>query len=284
MTSAMGEDVDGHAVGKIKSSLDLVINVEVTDIEIIDCVVSNVKVSSVEKGDDIILTMKVLNKGNVRLYPQVLFNVWDFDQSNILHEEDFFGKEILPTTEEILEFRIKSGILDISQYWSDVSVPDCIYSSLFTFDILEEGALSAKGLLLSILTKKEVEVKETVPIEVNFKNTGEKEVEAQFKGKITREGKIVQVLESEKSLVSVEDFEKFYFYFTPEKAGKYIISGRVYYSGKKTFESSAVLEVVSSGISVMPLVYIIFIILIGILFYKIRRERKIYLKKLKYLK
>jgi len=284
MTSATGEDIEGHAVGKIKSSLDLVINVEVTDVEIVDCVVSNVKVSSVEKGDDIVLTMDILNKGNIRLYPQVLFHVWDFDQTSILHEKDFFGNEILPTTKESIEFRVKSGIFNVGQYWSDVSVPDCVYNSLLTFDILEQGALSARGLLLSILTKKEAKIEETVPIEVNFKNVGEKEVEAQFKGKVTREGKIVQILESEKALVSVNEIEKFYFYFTPERAGKYIISGRVYYSGKKTFESSAVLEVVSNGFSVMPLVYGLFIILIGILFYKIRKERKKYFMRLKHLK
>ena len=284
MTSSTGEEIENHAVGKIKSTLDLLINVEVTDIEIIDCSVSDVRVSSVEKGDDIVLSMDVLNKGNVRLYPQVLFNVWDFDQDIILFEDEFFGKEILPTTEEVLEFRIKSGIFDVSQYWSGISVPDCIYNSLLTFDILEEGALSAKGLLLSILTKKEADAGETVPIEVNFKNVGEKEVEAQFKGKVSREGKIIQVLESEESLVSIDDIEKFYFYFTPERSGKYVISGRVYYSGKKTFESSAVLEVIGNNFSIMPVVYVLFIIFIGILFYKIRKERKIYLKKLKYLK
>jgi hypothetical protein len=218
------------------------------------------------------------------LYPQVFFNVWDFDQTEVLFDESFFGKEILPTTEETLEFRVKSNFFDIGQHWSEISVPDCVFESLYTFDVLEEGSLSASGLLLSILSKKTAEVKETVPIEINFKNVGEKEVEAYFQGKVTRDGKIIQVLESEKSFVPVDTIEKFQFYFTPQKAGKHIISGRVYYAGKKTFESSASVEVGSKGFSFAPLIYGVFILAIFVLFFKIRKERKLYLKKLKYLK
>lgn len=284
MTSATGEDLEGHAVGKIRSTLDLSIKVEVTDVEVIECDVSNVKVSSVEKGDDILISMDVLNRGNVRLYPQVFFNVWDFDQTEVLFDDSFYGKEILPTTEEPLEFRVKSNFFDIGQHWSEISVPDCVYESLLTFDVLEEGSLSASGLLLSILSKKSADVKETVPVEVNFKNVGEKEVEAYFKGKVTRDGKIIQVLESEKSFVPVEEIEKFQFYFTPQKSGKHIISGRVYYAGKKTFESSASVEVGSGSFSFAPLIYGVFILAIFVLFYKIRKERKLYLKKLEYLK
>ncbi len=284
MTSSTGENLEGQAVGKIRSTLDLAIKVEVTDVEVIECDVSNVKISSVEKGDDILISMDVLNRGNVKLYPQVFFNVWDFDQTEVLFDDSFFGEEILPTTEKPLEFRVKSNFFEVGQHWSEVSVPDCVYDSLFTFDILEEGSLSASGLLLSILSKKTAEVKETIPIEINFKNVGEKEVEAYFKGKVTRDGKIIQVLESEKSFVSVDKIEKFHFYFTPQKAGKHIISGRVYYSGKKTFESSASIEVGSGKFSFMPIVYGFFILAIFVLFFKIRKERKLYLKKLKYLK
>ena len=283
-TSAIGEEIEGEAVGKIKSTLDLAINVEVTDIEIVKCSVSNVRVSSPEKGEDIILSMDVLNEGNVKLFPNVLFNVWDSDQTSILSENSFVGEELLPTTENSLNFRIKSGIFDVGQYWADLSVPQCIYSSLLTFDILEEGALSANGLLLSILTKKEAQVMETIPIEASFKNVGEKEVKAHFEGEISFNGKIVQVLKSEESFVPIGEIEKFRFYFTPQKSGKYLISGRVFYSGKKTFETNTFFEVSGNNFSYWIFVYVLLLGLIGFLFYKIKKERRRYLRKLKDLR
>ena len=282
-TSAVGENIEGEAVGKIVSSLDLWVNVTITDIEIIDCTVSNVEVISVEKGDDVILRMNILNNGNVRLRPKVLFNIWDFNQVSVLDNFEFFSKEILPTTEERVEFRVKSGVLDLGQYWSDLSVVECLYDSVLTFDILEEGALKSKGVLLSILTLKKVKIKETIPIEVNFKNIGEKEISAQFKGKISREGKVVQILESEESLVGINEIEQFQFYFTPEKSGKYVISGRVYYSGKKTFESSTAFDV-EGGIDWVQLVSIVLVFVVLTLIYKIRKERLRFKMKLKHLK
>jgi hypothetical protein len=283
MTSPTGEDIEGHAVGKISSSLDLYVKVEVTDVEIVQCKVSKVKLISVEEGEDILLKMNILNEGNIRLRPKVFFNVWDYDQLSILDYNEFYSQEILPTTEKEVEFRISSKGLDLGQYWSDLSVVECLYDSLLTFDILEEGALSSNIALLSILTHKTAKIKETVPIEVNFKNIGEKEVVAQFKGKVTREGKIVQILESEEVRISVDELEKFGFYFTPERGGKYIVTGRIYYGGKKTFESNAVLEV-EGGFNPVPLIYFFLFLSILILSFKIRQEKKRFKMKLRHLK
>jgi len=176
----------------------------------------------------------------------------------------------------------------LGQYWSSVSVLECYSNELLTFDILKEGALTVKGELLGILTPGKMNVGDTTTIIVNFKNQGEKEVEAQFKGKISLGGRIVQILESEKLNIGINEVDKFNFYFTPQKAGQYVISGRVYYSGKKTFESSAILEAISDKNFIsklfLPFIYICFILVISILFYKIRKERKIYLNKLRGLR
>ena len=111
----------------------------------------------------------------------------------------------------------------------------------------------------------------------NFKNTGEKEVDAQFKGKITRGNEIIQLLESEIEKVPRGQTNDFNFYFTPEKSGEYIISGRVYYSSKKTFESSTEINVISKEISlksgILLLVYVLLILSIFYLIFKIRKER-----------
>jgi hypothetical protein len=288
MTSGFGGGIEGHAVGIIRSALDLSITAEVTDIEVVECSATNFKVNSVEKGDDVVFSFRIANNGNIKLNPRVTVDIWDQDQISIVKSQEFTEKDILPTIEDNFEVRIKSEELDLGQYWADISVIDCYDSQTLTFDILEPGALKAEGVLLNILTKKEAEVDETVPIEIGFKNTGEKEVEAQFKGKVTLGEKIIQVLETEKLNVPISEIGKFNLFFTPKKEGRYVISGRVFYSGKKTFESSAVLNVFSKKLKlssvIAPLVYIVLIFFIAVLFYKIRKERRAYLNKLKRLR
>jgi len=260
----------------------------VTDVEIVDCSAYGFKVQSAEEGDDIVFSFDISNSGNIRLKPRIIIDIWDQDQISIVKTEEFSNKEILPTLKDEFVVRVKSNDLEIGQYWADVSVIDCYSSQTLTFDVLEEGALKADGVLTSILTRKTAEVDETVPIKVGFKNTGEKEVEAYFKGQITFGEKIIQILETDRFTVLVSESEEFNLFFTPKQVGKYVISGRVFYSSKRTFESSTVLNVVTKKFQlsylVTPLIYIVLIVLILFLFYKIRKEKKLYINKLKHLK
>ncbi len=286
MTSSLGEGVEGHAVGVVRSSLDLAVNIEIIDTEIIDCRVSKVGVDSAEKGDDILFTFKILNNGNVRLDPEILIDIWDQDQVSIVDNVDYSAEEILPTQENEFVVRVPSSKLDVAQYWADVSVLECYSSNLLTFDVLAEGALKANGVLLRVLSRDSANVGETVPVEASFKNTGEKEVDAQFKGTVTRNEKVVQILESPISNVLKDDIEKFTFFFTPQDEGRYVVSGRVYYSGKKTFEKSAVVEVFSEG-GFPYLIIVLYLFVVGLivyLIYKIRKERGSYSRKLRRLK
>ncbi len=287
MTSDLGDGVEGHAVGIIRTSLDLSIIVEVTDIEVRSCRAYEFNVESVEKGDDVVFNFEVDNRGNIKLKPRITIDIWDMDQIEILESKEFSNEEILPTTKKQFEVRMSSNDLDLGQYWADVSVIDCYSKETLTFDVLEPGALKAEGVLLSILTNKSAGVGDTVPIEAAFKNTGEKEVEAYFKGKVSLGDKIVQILETDKINVPIDKIEYFNLFFTPGDAGRYVISGRVFYSSKKTFESSTVLEVFAETFSLrgvlVVLAYAALIAIIGILFFKIRKERKSYSNKLRIL-
>ncbi|MBD3253352.1 hypothetical protein GF386_06470 [Candidatus Pacearchaeota archaeon] len=287
-TGAFGTGVKGHAVGVVRSNLDLKIDVSVTDVEIVRCSASNFNVESVEKGDNIVFSVEISNTGNVRLKPNVVVDIWDRDQISIVKKEDFLGDEILPSKEEKAYFRVDSDTFDTGQYWSDISVIECYASKLLTFDILDQGALKAEGSLLGIVTKRKVKLGERVPISVKFKNTGEKEVEAYFKGRISLGDELVQILESDKLLVPISETSDFNFYYAPGRIGRYTIDGRVFYSSKRTFESSAIFEVFSERSNyknfLIYTVYITFIFLILFLFYKIRKERRLLNLKLKNLK
>lgn len=274
--STQGQGEEGHAVSVVRSVLDVYVTVEVTDKEIIRCDAGSYTARTAEQGDDIVFKVNVTNTGNVRLSPDMIIDIWDDAQLNIVKKVSIKGEEILPTTEETLTVRVDSNDLEISQYWADFSVVDCLSSSLLTFDVLEEGALKADGILLNILTIDEVGVGETVPIEVNFKNVGEKEVNSQFRGQITKSGRIVQVLESPYLTTEVEEVDKFNFFFTPKEPGQYLITGRVFYSSKRTFELSTAINVLSSPASkiLLSIVYTLLIASAIFLFVRIRRERR----------
>jgi hypothetical protein len=287
-TGDMGSGVEDHFVGIVKSTLNLKISLIVTDIESLECSVSSLSVDSAEQGDDILFHADISNNGNVKLRPNVNIGLWDQEQISKVGNFEFHLDEILPTTKANFTLRVKSSGLEIGQYWAEFLSRECYFSQTLTFDILKEGALKASGILSGIATKKSAQLGETVLLLAKFKNTGEKEIDAQFKGQISKDGKIVQILDSEKVNVGILRTNDFSFYFTPGKTGKYVISGRVYYSGKKTFESSTTIDIFSKKFKfsslILPLVYLFLALLIFYMGFKIRKERKAYSEKLRRIK
>lgn len=280
-SSSNNDELEGHAVGIIQSTIDLKINVVVTDDEIKKCVASDFSVMSSEKGEDIIFSFNIKNNGNILISPKVFLNIFDDEKIEMLKNKEFIAGGISPTKKEHFEFRVNSNDLDISQYWTEISVPECEGSDLLTFDILKEGMIQSKGVLLNILMNKNGKVGEVVPIEIGFKNTGDKDVFAKFLGTVSFDGEIVSYLESDEIEVQRGKISKFNLHFNPEKKGRYIVSGKVIYNGKRTYEKSSSVEILSSGLSVNYLVYGIFILMIFVLLYKIREEKNKIRRKLK---
>ncbi len=287
MDQSTGTIEENKATSIVLPVIDLFINIEITDQEYFECIASNFKVNSTEQGEDIVFSEKIKNLGNTRIHPQIKIDIWDSNQIEILKSQTFTSEEIKPTTEKQINLKMSSKGLKIGQYWAEVSVMDCYASQLLTFDILETGALRADGILNSIVSNPWITAGDTSLIEAMFTNTGEKEVEARFKGKIIFGDKTTQILESEKTNVPIGKSTQFQFYFTPKKPGRYIISGRVFYDNKKTFEKATIVNVKSSHFNwknfLKESIYIILIIGIIYLIYKIKKEKTIYKTKIKRL-
>ncbi|MCK4997505.1 hypothetical protein KAS08_04320 [Candidatus Pacearchaeota archaeon] len=282
--SELGEGVEGFATGLVIPTLDVYVTVQITDQESISCQATSFKVTSAEQGDDIIFSLDVLNTGNIRISPQITFDIWDQDSINLVKQVEFSDVEIIPTKRESLLIKIPSDGLEVGQYWVDMSAIDCYASQTLTFDILEVGALRAFGSLDRIIVAPWADIDEIVPIAASFKNAGEKPLDAKFVGKITFKNKIIQLIESEESLfVPINEQSNFQFYFTPRKAGKYVISGRVFYDNKRTYEQSTILNVKSKGVTIGSVTrtsaYFILILIIATLIFKIHKERKSYISK-----
>lgn len=272
------EGKQGHATGKILAALDVVITVEITDLEVFACEAKNFKIDSVEKGEELKIELDFLNKGNIRVSPKVVVDIWDLEYSQIVKTLDLVGSEVLPTKTEKVAFSADTNELEVMQYWAEVSAVECYASEVLTFDIFEPGTLRAEGIITGIASMTWTSEGEIVPITVNFKNTGEKEIVSQFKGQITLDGKIVQLLEGEQTSVPVNEATNFTFFFTPGKEGKYIVSGRVFYEKKRTFEASTVVNVTAKDSlmkkAFLVIAYIAFSIVVLMLLYKIRKEKR----------
>jgi hypothetical protein len=284
-SSLTGNVQQGNAVGLVRAVLDVAITVEVTDYEILECSASAFSVESAEQGDDIVFKLNVNNRGNIRLNPDVIIDIWDQEQVEIVKSITLRGGEVLPTREGSLELRVESDDFDFDQYWADIEVPDCYSSDTLTFDVYEPGALKASGILVRLTSSVWAEVGNTIPISALFENNGEKNVDARFEGRITRDGRIIQVLESTEQEVLRGEETNFTFFFTPERAGKYIASGRVFYDKKRTFEASTVMNVRPKSFTLKTaliyLFYLVVLVLIGYLIVKIRRERRRYASKVR---
>lgn len=287
-TSSDPEGVEGQATGIINAALDLYSEVEITDVEYLLCRAGNFNVESAEKGDNILFKLNVYNQGNIRLYPTIKIDIWDRDRISIIKQVEFSNDMIIPTTEKEVIIPVSSSDLEIGQYWAEITSVECYASETLTFDVLEEGALKAQGTLLSVISPPWIKIGDTTLIEAVFENTGEKTVNARFKGEITLGSKIVQILESEISSVEIGERETFKFYFTPKEEGRYIVNGVVFYDGKRTFEKSTVINVEKDGIKwgkiKIYLIYLILIVAIAYLAYRIKREKAIETKMRRRLK
>ncbi len=274
---------EGSAASVVRAVVDVTIKVEITDLEIFACNAGGYSVTSVEQGDETLFEVDITNNGNIRFRPEFQATIWDQEQVSIVDEISLRGDTLLPTQTQRMQFSVPTGEYDIDQYWVDVRVPDCFSEDLLTFDVLEPGALKADGVITSMHSVVWANVDDTIPIFVEFDNIGEKIITARFEGQIQRDGAIVQLLNSEPTQVPVGQHTNFTFYFTPRTAGQYIASGRVFYDAKRTFPSSTVINVQSSGFSWGSigtfLVYALIITFIAFILYKINTEKRRYRKK-----
>lgn len=269
---------EGHATGTIIGVLEVAITVEIVDQEAKACTASQFTVDSVEQNEDLVFKVNVTNDGNIRISPEVSIEIWDQEQINLIKADTFFVNSILPTKTVSAERKVQTTDLETGQYWAKVSAAECLSEDLLTFDILEPGTLKADGIFMTMYGPPKAQVGDTLPITAVFKNTGQKDVEAQFKGRVEKEGKIVQVLESEKISVPINEKVNFTLYFTPQKDGKYVARGRIFYDKKRTFELSTPFSVIAkknnlTGI-LLTAMYVVVILIILTLIYKVRKERR----------
>jgi hypothetical protein len=275
---------EGGAGSVVLASVALRIEIGITDQQDISCRAGAFEIYSTEIGDPITISAIIYNDGNVRFAPEINIEFWDQTQENIITKKIIYGDTFLPTTRAQFTRSIPNE-LPLGQYWTYVTMPECQFSQLLTFDVLEKGSIADSGDYVGIRVNDYAYTGDTVPIIAVFKNTGPRQVEAKFKGQIKNmdTNKIVTVLESDIITISPLNTEDFTMYFKSAVPGKYVASGRIYFNKKVSFEkSSKIMNVVnpegkednSFKTILLVMLYVIIMLVIIIIISKIRKQKK----------
>ncbi|MBW2970698.1 hypothetical protein KY320_00905 [Candidatus Woesearchaeota archaeon] len=276
--------VGGGMGSAVRAAVISTLTVGITDKQIMACRGGGFGLSDTEVGYPIDFTATINNDGNVRFKPVFILEFWDQSEERIVMSRQLVGEEVLPTTSRSYSFQIQHN-LEPGQYWVNIvarspneNEVNCYITDILTMSVFERGEIVDQGVLKGVSGKVWAFVGEIIPIKATFQNTGERSVEAKFKGNVILDEQIVELLESESLRVQPDETVDFTTYFTPKEAGRYIVSGRVLYNSKLTFEKSTIINVNYpsglQGLNMIPiLLYVLILGIILFLFYKIRKEK-----------
>jgi hypothetical protein len=231
----------------VAAGIAVLTSVEIAGTQIKKARVEKIAVSDVEEGQPVTILIALANEGNVVVKPLIQATV--FDQSGKqVKRLSFSETEVFPTRSQNIEANFSSEGMQPQQYSADVSVfldetkETPLIQQNLSFNVLNEGMLAKKGVLRSIKSPAWVNASTIVKIEPIFENIGEARLLAKFKGEVYLDEILVKLLESEETEVLVGETKTLAVYFTPEEAGRYVIRGKVFYSGKVTEEKEAVIN------------------------------------------
>ncbi len=246
---AEGQQVMGAI---IITAVEMQATISVTGDQIIDYEVPSVQVKDTEEGQPIEFNIRVDNRGNTRITPQIRVDI--MDEASTIKSLDHGETEILPTTSENILLKVDND-LPIGQYRAKVTVSAEGEQTQETvgFEVLERGSLRLQGQLITIRTDKVwATVGDVVELTAVFKNTGQLVAPAVFKGKVYLDDDIVDVIEGDEIDVPVGETADLTTYYKPGQPGKYKIVGWVYYSKKTTKEGFVIVNVQDTTETTQP--------------------------------
>jgi hypothetical protein len=281
--------VEGGIGSSVRAAIMSRIELKITDKQIVQCRGGGLSFLDTEIGMPLVFQANVINDGNVRLEPVFDIEIWDQARKNIVYVNTITGKSVSPTTQDTFEIKLPND-LSIGQYWvnmvlrtADTNERGCWISDFSTFSVYEKGAIIDRGILENVSTKVWATVGEIVEVVAVFRNAGERSVDAKFTGTVTNEDRIVNLLESETLRVAPGEVARLTTYFTPQTEGRYMVTGKVLYNNKLTFEKGSVVNVTTAKPAkaslsrwIPILLYILIFLTIIYLLYRIRKARNRY--------
>ena len=240
------EKPGGGMGSSISAAVSIISSVKISDAENRHYKVLDVSVKDTEEKMPVEFSLILENDGNVRIYPKVHIDVLSEDRSTVLKSVDYSDKLLLPTTKDEILVSVPND-LPLGKYAGRVIAyidDEKVSDGILDFEVLEKGSLKIQGKLLEVkLNKIWVYTGELVEVTAVFRNDGVLSVPAVFKGKVTLDDAVIELIQSDEIDVPAGQQAKLTAYFTPKKPGRYSIGGRVYFAKKATAEKSSILNV-----------------------------------------
>jgi uncharacterized protein YaiE (UPF0345 family) len=224
---------------------------EVTGAESFGFRVKSLNTADTEAGYPIKITATILNNGNVRVNPNFTASIQDLAGKNLITGE-YAEKSILPTREETVEFTLPSKGLEPGKYTANINIyakDTLVHNQPLTFNLLPKGSWSISAKLEEIkLGSNALATAEIAKITASVKNTGQAKLKTKLKCESYLNDKLSDVLpESDEIDVEPNAIGNPETYYTPQKAGNYVIRCYALYEGKKTDTKTALLKVTAAA-------------------------------------
>lgn len=243
------ENVPGAAAGEgvgaqmlIRMPVD--ITIRVTGEQILEGAVHGVTLMNTEIEHPLRIEVMFKNTGNVVAKPVI--NVEIGEEGTVINSFSAADKAVKPHTMEKISVEWNTRGQAVGDYVADVRVSlegNVLYEREFPFKILEKGELTRKGILSALSYEGEPVSGEIIKVLATFENMGKIETKAKFTGEVHRDGKLIEVIESDELEIPVRKTGTLTSYFKLDEPGDYNISGYAVYEGKKTNTKDILLKV-----------------------------------------
>ena len=220
------------------------ITIKVTGEQVLEGVVQGVTLMDTEIEYPLRIKVLFRNTGNVVAKPAI--DVEIKKEGTTIQSFSSSDKAVKPHAMEEISVEWDTKGQAVGDYLADVAISldgNVLYEREIPFKILERGALTRKGILSGLSYEGEPAIGEMIKVIATFENTGKIETKAKFIGEVHRDGKLVDVIESEELEVPVRKTSTLTSYFKLDKPGNYKISGYAIYEGKKTDTKEILLKV-----------------------------------------
>jgi hypothetical protein len=266
------------AESTVAAGVTVFVSARVTGDQIRDFTITKTAIPVVEEGSPVVILFTIKNNGNVEAAPTwVHMNVFDKLRKTLVLSRDALSiGPVAPHTEATKAAAIVNT-LSKEQYWVSITAYDgdkLIYETQAPIEVVEKGSKLKSGLLHSIDAPSTVEPGEIVKIVGRFENTGEVPVSASLKTEFYEGDKLIQVMESNATLVASGTKDDLTTYYMPPEGGTYTVKGFVQYDDKKTAVKDASFKVGTTGLPIIPLASGFVASVVGIALLAMLRTRK----------
>jgi hypothetical protein len=210
--------------------------ISITGDQVIDGEVNSIIADNSETGYPVMINTVFKNTGNVVVKPKIEITILKDNATitSFIHE----STKVRPTSNEpiIVEWNTTSkDIPDDYKAKVVVSLDDrVVKADEVSFKILPVGTITRQGNLTSISIEGEPAIDAVAIVKAVFQNTGIIETPAKFSAEVYKDNKLIETLSSDELTVQKYKGIVLTSYLKIISPGKYLIKGKVIYSGKVT--------------------------------------------------